>query len=50
MSQTRLVAWAGALAGVSLITYSVYFDRWRRSQPDYKKKIRESMFFKVLRV
>ena len=31
-----------ALAGVGLISYSLYFDHWRRSQPDYKKKIREN--------
>lgn len=33
---------AGGIAGAAAIVgYCIYFDRKRRSDPDYKKKIRE---------
>jgi len=31
-----------AAAGVGILGYTIYFDHKRRSQPDYKQKIRES--------
>jgi len=40
-SPTLLYALAAA-AGVGLLGYSIYFDHKRRSQPDYKQKIREN--------
>lgn len=33
---------AAAVCGSMVIGYCIYFDRQRRSAPDFKKKLRES--------
>lgn len=33
---------AAGVAGTLFLGYCIYFDKKRRSDPDYKKKIRES--------
>lgn len=39
---------AAAIAGAAaFVGYCIYFDHKRRSAPDYKQKIRESMIFFV---
>lgn len=35
---------AAGVAGTLFLGYCIYFDKKRRSDPDYKKKIRESKF------
>jgi len=40
MTKTSLSVLAG-VAGTLFISYCVYFDRKRRSDPDFKKKLRE---------
>merc|ERR1712116_114654 len=40
MTKTSLSVLAG-VAGTLFISYGVYFDRKRRSDPDFKKKLRE---------
>lgn len=34
----------GLAAGAAFVTYCIYFDQKRRSAPDFKKKLKESMF------
>ena len=41
LSRTTISAVAGA-AVVGFLGYCVYFDRKRRSDPNFKKKLRES--------
>lgn len=33
---------AAGVAGTLFLGYCIYFDKKRRSDPDYKKKVRES--------
>lgn len=40
ISRTTLGIAAG-IAGTIFLSYCVYFDKKRRSDPDYKKKVRE---------
>lgn len=42
-SRTALIV-AAASAGVSFIAYCIYFDRKRRSDPDFPKKLRERKY------
>lgn len=42
ISKTTLGIAAG-VAGTIFLGYCIYFDQKRRNDPDYKKKIRESM-------
>ena len=35
---------AAGVAGTLFLGYCIYFDKKRRSDPEYKKKIRESKF------
>lgn len=37
---------AAGVAGTIFIGYCIYFDSKRRSDPDYKKKVRERKFHK----
>jgi import receptor subunit TOM20 len=39
-----LIAVGCATASVAFIGYCVYFDRKRRSAPDFKEKLRESRY------
>lgn len=39
---SRMSLGIAGLAGSLLLAYAVYFDRKRRSDPDFKKKLRES--------
>lgn len=39
---------AASAAAVAFLGYCVYFDRKRRSAPDYKQKIRQSKFFLLI--
>ena len=48
MTKTSLSVLAG-VAGTLFISYCVYFDRKRRSDPDFKKKLRESKLLKLVR-
>ena len=36
--------------GVAFLGYCVYFDHKRRSHPDFKKRVIESKYFKMLTV
>lgn len=40
ISRTTLGIAAG-IAGTIFLSYCIYFDKKRRSDPDYKKKVRE---------
>ncbi|KAI1717645.1 MAS20 protein import receptor domain-containing protein [Ditylenchus destructor] len=44
--KSPLVAVAGA-AGIGFIGYCIYFDRKRRSDPNYKQKIRQNRMAKL---
>lgn len=44
INKTTLTIAAG-VAGTLFLGYCIYFDKKRRSDPDYKKKIRERKFF-----
>lgn len=35
---------AAGVAGTLFLSYCIYFDKKRRSDPEYKKKIREREF------
>jgi uncharacterized membrane protein SpoIIM required for sporulation len=35
---------AAGAAGIAIISYAVYFDRQRRSTPNYKESIRRSIY------
>ena len=43
LSRNTAFAIAG-LCGTAFIGYCIYFDKKRRSDPDFKKKLRESKF------
>lgn len=43
ISRTTLGIAAG-IAGTLFLSYCIYFDKKRRSDPEYKKKIRESEY------
>lgn len=43
MSRTSLSVIAG-VAGTLFVSYCIYFDKKRRSDPEYRKKLRESKF------
>lgn len=47
ISKTSLIALAG-VAGTLFVSYCFYFDHKRRSDPDFKKKLRDSMFISHL--
>lgn len=38
---------AAGLAGTLFIGYCIYFDKKRRNEPDYKKKVRERKNIKL---
>lgn len=38
---------AAGLAGTIFIGYCIYFDKKRRNEPDYKKKVRERKNIKI---
>jgi mitochondrial import receptor subunit TOM20 len=40
MNKTTL-AMAAGVAGTLFLGYCIYFDKKRRSEPDFKKKLRE---------
>lgn len=39
---------AASLAGAAFVGYCIYFDHKRRTAPDYKEKLRQSVFFSTL--
>lgn len=39
---------AAAVCGSMVIGYCIYFDRKRRTDPEFKKKLRESKFLNIL--
>lgn len=43
IGRNTVLAIAG-LCGTAFIGYCIYFDKKRRSDPDFKKKLRESMY------
>ena len=43
ISRNAVLAIAG-LCGTAFIGYCIYFDKKRRSDPDFKKKLRESVY------
>lgn len=49
ISRTAIVAGIGT-AAVAFLGYCIYFDHKRRSDPEYKKKVRERKFNKILYV
>lgn len=49
ISKTAIVAGLGT-AAVAFIGYCLYFDRKRRSDPEYKKKVRDRKFFGALAI
>lgn len=41
---------AAAVAGAAFVSYCVYFDKKRRSDPDFRKKLQERKYgFELLR-
>ena len=48
MSWKAIAAGCGAVCGALFIGYCVYFDKKRRNDPDYRKKVMESEFLSLL--
>ena len=47
MLNKNLVAAVAGGVGLAFIGYCFYFDKKRRSDPDFKKKLRDSMFLLI---
>lgn len=40
--------WQWFIVGAAVVGFAIYYDSKRRSAPDYKDKIRQSMFLHIL--